>query len=128
MARESMDQFNIEEGKKEAIEQLRRKIEEMIEKERDFQKKNEPFNGHLIPINPSELTKEDLMMFKKHQDDTWTYAEWKVFTDSVSADIKREPDNKANNSRDNFRDYLAERAQFQFGREEAEERKVRENQ
>ncbi len=108
---------------KEKIEMLRDEIRGIIKAEKEMQKKGESFAPRLLVINPDDLTQDDLEIFSKYKRRVWTEAEFSTYTDKVTEDLTE----KSDNSRDNFRDWIAEKAMLQFSKEQTQEKQEMDN-
>ena len=117
MSRESMEKLNIRK-RKEELEWGWNELKGLITEHKEAKRKKEDYNPRLAVIDLGDLDKEkDGDIFRKFKKRVWTNAEFQIYTDMVSKDLEK----KENNSRDNLRDWLAEKAQLQFERERSEE-------
>lgn len=127
-SKESIETFKPK-NEAEELESIRKEIRTLIQKEEEFKKKKEPFNPRLLIISPNTLTDDDLSIFKKYKEDTWQLQDFLTYTNLVTEELKeseKKSGNKAKilevtNSRDNFRDFIAEKANLKFPGEELEE-------
>ena len=110
---------------KEGIEKIKIKAEDILKKaqgeitsiinlEKERRDKNEEFDPRWVNIDPKQLTPDDLGMFQKYRDGSWSKPQWDTYTDKVTEELEE----RNNNSRDVFRDILAEKAQISFGKQE----------
>lgn len=115
-SRESMEGKLNKIQTKERLEAARSGIKELIESEKEAQKRGELIGGSspLLQVKPEDLTEEDLEIYTKFKEGAWTEAEFRAYTDLVTEALKVKPDN----GRDNFRDWLAKKAILQFKKEE----------
>jgi len=121
--RESIEKIKPRNEEKE-LKSLREEIGVLIEKEKSFKKKGEEFDHRLLMVKLETLTKDDLSIFKKHKEDTWQEGDFITYTDGVTEDLKilekntkkgkRQEIFAVSNSRDNFRDFIAEKAKLKF--------------
>lgn len=109
-----MEKLNI---KKEELEIWKEKIANMIKIEQERKKKREDFNPRLAVIDEKHLTDDDIEIFRKSEEGVWTLGEFQAYTDKVTNEINTNPENKSNNSRDNFRDWIVTKAQLELGKE-----------
>lgn len=121
--RESMEKLNIEKKKeKEELKWAWNELIKLINEHKEAKIKKEPYDPRLAVIEEKELIKEkDAEIFGKFKKGLWTRPEFRAYTDEVSKDLGEEP----NNSRDNLRDWLAEKAQLQFEKERSEDEQRR---
>jgi len=121
--KESIEKALSKKEAKEKLEKILKEVDGLIEKEEELKEKKETYDPRLVVVNPKDLTRDDLEIFGKFQDDSWLLAEFTEYTDKVSRELRE----KDNNSRDNFRDWIAEKAQIKFGREESAEEREKDN-
>ncbi|OGZ31871.1 MAG: hypothetical protein A2V69_00435 [Candidatus Portnoybacteria bacterium RBG_13_40_8] len=121
--KESIEKALSKKEAKEKLEKILKEVGGLIEKEEELKEKKETYDPRLVVVNPKDLTRDDLEIFGKFQDDSWLLAEFTEYTDKVSRELRE----KDNNSRDNFRDWIAEKAQIKFGREESAEEREKDN-
>jgi len=128
----------IEKPKKEEkeLKSIREEIKTLIQQEEGFKKKKEPFDPRLLIVNPDTLTGDDLAIFKKYKENTWQLGDFLTYTDQVTKELKELEEKKngsktktleMSNSRDNFRDFIAEKANLKFPGEESAEDREKDN-
>jgi hypothetical protein len=135
-SKESIEGFKPKNEAKE-LKSIKEEIRTLIQKEEEFKKKKEPFDPRLLIINPDTLTDDDLAMFEKYKKDTWQLQDFLTYTDQVTEELKELEKGKKNgnktktleisNSRDNFRDFIGEKANLKFPGEESAEEKEKDN-
>lgn len=109
------------------LEFFRKQIKDLVERERKFKEKKEPFDPRLLMIGPDALTDDDLKIFQKYQEGTWQLGDFLAYTEQVTEELEKLSKKRTkeastiSNSRDNFRDFIAGKAKLKFPGEESAE-------
>lgn len=133
--KESLERLFKRKEKTDNIEEIRERVAKSIKQEQEFKKKKEPCNPKLAIVNSDDLTIDDLRIYEKYEKETWTEADFQIYTDKLSKELedlgkkgkKKDENFQSTNSRDSFRDWLAERAQIRFGKESSEAEREKDN-
>lgn len=84
-----MNKESLESEKQKELESFREEIRKIKEEELRKEKEGEKFDPHWRIIDPSDLTEEDMEIWKKFKDDTLTPEDHEKYSESIGEYIKK---------------------------------------